>query len=154
MEKGELVLEDRLYTDTHEWVKKVGENRYQIGITDLAQYLLKEIQEIDLPRIGVKLKQFEEWGSIDSSKTSSVLYSPIGGKVIATNQENFGEVNNANNPGEGSPTTFRYIGEFYNLNKKPYETWLIEIEADDESQLTKLLKPDDYKKEVEKHKTS
>ncbi len=151
MEKGELVLEDRLYSDTHEWVKKVGEKRYQIGITDYAQHNLKDIYAIELPKIGEEVKQFEKYGWIEASKASSDLYSPVSGQVVSVNKDSFGEINYLGTP---DPKNIRYEGDLFNINKKPYETWLIEIETDDESQLEKLLKPDDYKKEIEKYKKS
>lgn len=145
MEKGKLVLEDRLYTETDEWVKKVGEKRFQMGITDYAQHHLKDIYIIDLPKIGVYVKQSQAWGTIESEKGANELVSPINGKVIAINQDNFGDISGTEEP---SPTTVRYGGDLYNINKKPYETWLIEIEADDKSQLEKLLTVEDYKKKI------
>lgn len=150
MEKGKLVLEDRLYTKTHEWVKKVGENKYQIGITDYAQYELKDISAVELLKIGKEVKQFQEWGIITSNKGAIELCSPISGKVIATNQDNFGELSDERD--EPSPTTIGYWGEFFNINKKPYETWLMEVETDDESQLGNLLNHEGYKKVVEKER--
>jgi len=145
MGKGELVLEDRVYTETDEWVRKVGEKKYQIGITDYAQHQLKDIYAIDLPKIGTYLKQFQAWGAIESEKGANELVSPISGKVTSMNQDNFGDISGTEEP---SPTVLRYGGDLFNINKKPYETWLIEIEADDENQLEKLLKPEDYKKKI------
>lgn len=143
MGKGELILEDRLYTETHEWIKKVGEKRFQIGITDYAQYHLKDIYVVDLPKTGEDIKQSQAWGMIESEKGASELVSPVSGKVVATNQDNFGDISGTEEP---SPTAVRYGGDLYNINKKPYETWLIEVETEDESQLTKLLSHEDYKK--------
>lgn len=153
MEKGELILEDRLYTETDEWVKKVGEKRYQIGITDYAQHQLKDIVAVELPKAGQKFNQAQECGVIESQKAIASLYLPFKGTITAVNDAaSLGEVYPENI--EDHPTQIRYGGDLYNLSKKPYETWLIEIETDDESQLEKLLKPDDYKKEIEKYKKS
>ncbi len=143
MGKGELILEDRLYTETHEWIKRVGEKRFQIGITDYAQYHLKDIYVVDLPKTGEDIKQSQAWGMIESEKGASELVSPVSGKVVATNQDNFGDISGTEEP---SPTAVRYGGDLYNINKKPYETWLIEVETEDESQLTTLLSHEDYKK--------
>lgn len=146
MGNGNLILEDRLYTKDHEWIKKIGENKYRIGITDFAQYRLKDICGIELPKIGEYVQQSQSWGMIISNKATEGLYSPVSGKVIATNQENFGELTDI---GDHSPTIKEYSGDFFNINKKPYETWLIEIETDDKIQLKNLLSPEDYKKEIE-----
>lgn len=143
MEKGKLVLDDRFYTDTHEWVKKVGDNRFQVGITDYAQYKLKDIYIVDLPKVGEELEQSVAWGTIESDKGMDELCSPITGKVVATNYENLGDVEDTEEP---NPRTERYCGDFFNINKKPYETWLIEIEINGKGQLEKLLDAEGYKK--------
>lgn len=149
MEDGKLVLNDRLYTKTDEWVKKVGENRYQIGITDYAQHELKDIYAIDLPKVGEKVKQFQSWGNIESEKGSNELCSPISGNIVATNQDNFGEIYDTEEP---TPTTTRYGGDLFNINKKPYETWFVEVEVNDLGQLEKLITAEEYKKKsVHKH---
>lgn len=155
MENGKLVLEDRLYTINHEWVKKVGNNRYRIGITDYAQYKLKDIVAVELPNIGQYVEQVSEEasnkskdiGQVQSNKSVSPIFSPISGKVVA--------INDANNMGEVYPENIEvhaketyYGGELYNINKKPYDTWLIEVETDDEKQLEKLLDAEAYRKEL------
>lgn len=147
MVNGELVLEDRLYTDTDEWVKKVGEKKYQLGITDYAQHQLKDIVAVELPKAGQKFKQAQECGVIESQKAVADLYLPISGTVTAVNEpSNLGEVYPENI--EDHPTRVRYGGDLCNINKKPYETWLIEIEVDDENQLAQLLSHEDYKKKI------
>ncbi|MDP2906585.1 MAG: hypothetical protein Q8O03_01455 [Nanoarchaeota archaeon] len=152
MEKGELILEDRLYTTEHDWIQKVGDKRYKVGITDFAQHALKDIYVIELPKLGQVLTKGQDYGILEASKDVFTLKMPITGKIIAINEkEKFGEIND--DEGE-TATRVIFGGDLYNLNKKPYETWLIEIETDDESQLEKLLKPDDYKKEIEKYKKS
>lgn len=152
MENGKLVLEDRFYTLEHDWVQKVGDKRYKVGITDFAQHALKEVYIIELPKPGQSLAEGNDYGILEASKDVFTLKMPISGKIVAINEkENLGEIND--DTGE-TATRVIFGGDLYNINKKPYETWLIEIESDDESQLEKLLKPDDYKKEIEKHKTS
>jgi len=142
--RGELVLDDRFYTETHEWVKKVGENRFQVGITDYAQDNLKDIYAVELPKIGENLEQFRAWGQIESEKGASELTSPISGKVVAVNEDGLGDVFDT---GETAKTTI-YGGDLFNINKEPYETWLIEIETDDEEQLKSLINPGDYKEKI------
>jgi len=144
MAKEYLVLDDRVYTETHEWVKKVGENKFQVGITDYAQDNLKDIYAVELPKIGENLEQFQAWGQIESEKGASELISPISGKVVAVNEDGLGDVFDT---GETAKTTI-YGGDLFNINKKPYETWLIEIETDDEEQLKSLINPEDYKEKI------
>jgi glycine cleavage system H protein len=144
MSKEYLVLKDRMYTETHEWVKKIGKNRFQVGITDYAQYNLKDIYAVELPKIGEKLEQFQEWGQIESEKGASELASPISGEVVAINKDGLGDVFDT---GE-TAKTYVYGGDLFNINKEPYETWLIEIETDNEDQLKSLLKPEDYKEKI------
>lgn len=144
MSKGEEILEDRLYTETHEWIKKIDEKTWQIGITDYAQFQLKDIYAVDLPKEGEELKQFQAWGQIESEKGASELCIPISGKITKVNKDNLGEIYDT---GEPNPKTTRYGGELFNINKKPYETWLIEIESTgDKSELDKLINHEAYKK--------
>ena len=144
MSKEYLVLDDRVYTETHEWVKKVGENKFQVGITDYAQDSLKDIYAVELPKIGENLEQFQAWGQIESEKGASELISPISGKVVAVNEDGLGDVFDT---GETAKTTI-YGGDLFNINKKPYETWLIEVETDDEDQLKRLINSKEYKEKI------
>ena len=71
MAKEYLVLDDRVYTETDEWIKKIGKNRFEVGITDYAQDNLKDIYAVELPKIGENLGQFQAWGQIESEKGAS-----------------------------------------------------------------------------------
>ncbi|MBW2079292.1 MAG: glycine cleavage system protein H [Deltaproteobacteria bacterium] len=142
--KGGLVLEDRLYTETHEWAKKVGDGKYQVGITDYAQDNLKDIYAVELPKVGERLEQFQAWGQIESEKGASELLSPLSGEVVAINKDGLGDVFDT---GE-TAKTYVYGGDLFNINKAPYETWLLEIETADESQVDNLLNPEDYRKAI------
>lgn len=142
---GKEVLDDRLYTTEHDWVQKVGDKKYRVGITDFAQHELRDIYVIEIPKSGRMLTQGEEYGVIEAEKNRFDLKMPIEGRIVAVcEKESLGEINDC---GESS-TTNTYIGELYNINKKPYETWLIEIETNDESQLEHLLKPEAYREEI------
>lgn len=83
IDKMEL-LEDLLYSETHEWVRNQG-NLATIGLTDFAQGQLKDIIYLELPEIGSEFKEGESIGVIESVKTVTDLLSPISGKVIETN---------------------------------------------------------------------
>ena len=144
MSKEYVVLEDRIYTETHEWIKKIGENTFHVGITDYAQDNLKDIYAVELPKIGENVEQFKAWGQIESEKGATELISPITGKVVAVNQDGLGDVFDT---GETAKTNI-YGGDLFNINKTPYETWLIEVETDDEGQLNGLINPKDYKEKM------
>ncbi len=89
---------DLLYDKTHEWVR-IENDEAVIGITNFAQESLGDITYIDFPEVGTTLSAGDEFGSIESVKAASELYSPVAGEVIATNEDinNTPEVVN-NNP--------------------------------------------------------
>jgi len=144
--KGKLVPNDRLYTQTHEWVQKAKENEYRVGITDFAQHELKEVTVIDLPKVGELVEQFQTWGYIESEKGSSELCSPINGQIVAINADNLGDVYDNE---EADPKTITFSGDLFYINQKPYETWLMRVETHDEGQFENLLTSEDYEKEIQ-----
>lgn len=72
------------YTQEHEWVRIEGDVA-TIGITHHAQQQLGDVVYVDLPEVGATLNQHQPFGSIDSVKTASDLFSPISGKVVEVN---------------------------------------------------------------------
>lgn len=77
---------DRLYHDSHEWAKIEGEEAL-VGITFFAQDQLGDITYVDLPAVGDTLEAGDEYGSIESVKAASDLFSPVSGEVIAVNED-------------------------------------------------------------------
>ena len=77
--------EDLRYTKTHEWVRVEGDVA-TIGITDFAQSELGDVVYVDLPEVGRVLAQEETFGSVESVKTVSDVYAPVGGEVVDVNQ--------------------------------------------------------------------
>lgn len=75
---------DLKYTKTHEWVRLEGDVA-TIGITDFAQSELGDVVYVDLPEVGRILAEGETFGSVESVKTVSDLYAPIGGEVVDVN---------------------------------------------------------------------
>jgi glycine cleavage system H protein len=83
----DLVLPDDVrYTDDHEWAKQEGEN-VKVGITDYAQDQLGDIVFVELPEVGSIFSAGEEFGTLESVKAVSELYIPIGGEIIAINED-------------------------------------------------------------------
>jgi glycine cleavage system H protein len=72
------------YTKDHEWVELSGDHG-KIGITDYAQQQLGDVVYIELPETGAKLKQGQSFGTIESVKAVSELYSPVSGEVVDVN---------------------------------------------------------------------
>ena len=105
---------DLLYTPSHEWAKIEGDTA-TVGITSFAQEQLGDITFVDLPAVGATVTQGKEFGSIESVKAASELYSPVTGEVI--------EVNSAL---EGSPEL---------VNQEPFEGgWMIKVKLSAEPQ--------------------
>ena len=115
---------DLKYTKSHEWVKADGDTA-SIGITDHAQSELGDIVYVELPEVGRTLQLGESFGTVESVKTVSDLYAPIGGEVVATNG------------------TLGAQSEL--VNTDPYGGgWMVKIKPSDPSQIDALLSPDAY----------
>jgi glycine cleavage system H protein len=72
------------YTKDHEWIDLSGD-RGKVGITDYAQQQLGEVVYVDLPEIGTRLRAGQSFGTIESVKAVSELYSPVAGEVVDVN---------------------------------------------------------------------
>ena len=106
------------YTKDHEWLKVDG-GEATVGITDFAQKQLGDVVFVELPEIGRKVKQGEVFGTIESVKAVSELFSPVSGQVVAIN------TNLANHP--------------ETVNTTPHETWMIRLKPDSPSEADALL---------------
>ncbi|GGP15812.1 glycine cleavage system protein GcvH [Oceanobacillus neutriphilus] len=116
--------EELYYSSEHEWVKVEGDF-VRIGVTDFAQSELGDIVFCELPETGDDVQTGEKFGSIESIKTVSELYSPINGKVVEVNEEL-----------DDSP-------EF--VNESPYEkAWMIVVEPANMSELDELMTAEQY----------
>lgn len=118
------------YTKDHEWVEKLENGNLRLGITDFAQHQLGDIVFVELPAEGAAVAAEAEIGSIESVKTVSELFCPVGGTVTAVNAAL-----------ETEPEL---------VNSAPYgEGWMIEIQPDGEADalLAALLTPEQYEAE-------
>ena len=109
---------DLKYTKDHEWVR-MADGEATVGITDFAQRQLGDVVFVELPDVGRQLTQGEVFGTIESVKAVSELFSPVSGEVIATN----GDL--ANHPEA--------------VNAKPHETWMIRIRPNAPGEADQLL---------------
>jgi glycine cleavage system H protein len=116
------------YSKSHEWIKIEGETAV-IGITDHAQEELGDIVYVELPNVGRVLSVDDVFGTVESVKAVSELYSPLSGEVI--------EVNDA------------LIGSEATINDTPYESgWLIKVRLKDPAEVDSLLDDSGYRTEI------
>jgi glycine cleavage system H protein len=101
------VPDDLFYTKEHEWARVKG-GTAKVGITDYAAKTLNDIVYLTLPSAGQEVKQLSSFGTVESIKAVSELYSPLSGTVLVTNEE--------------------LVNHPELINKSPYEAgWIIEL---------------------------
>ena len=77
--------EDLHYTKDHEWVREEGD-ALRVGVTDYAQDALGDIVFVTLPEAGSQVSAGEACGEIESTKSVSDVYAPVGGTVVERNE--------------------------------------------------------------------
>lgn len=97
--------EDLKYSSEHEWVRSPGEadGSVRIGITHYAQDALGDIVYVSLPEVGTEIAAGDTVGELESTKSVSDVYAPVGGKVVARNEalDSTPELVNSDPYGEG-----------------------------------------------------
>ena len=116
---------DLKYTIEHEWVRTSGDEA-TVGITDFAQKQLGDVVYVELPEVGRTLTQSEVFGTIESVKAVSELFSPVSGTVEAIND------GLAAHPDS--------------VNSKPHESWMIRVKIANAGELDKLMDSEAYEK--------
>ncbi len=113
-----------LFSKEHEWLKLDGEVG-TVGITDYAQSALGDIVFVELPRVGQVVQQHGTIGVVESVKSVSDLFTPVGGEIV--------EVNPAV---EADPAI---------VNREPFDGgWLIKVKLANAAEKEALLGPDAY----------
>ena len=79
------------YTNDHEWARLEADGTVTVGITDFAQSALGGVVYVELPSVGTSLAAGGSFGQVESTKSVSELYAPIGGEVVETNAALDGE---------------------------------------------------------------
>ncbi|HZC19360.1 MAG TPA: glycine cleavage system protein GcvH [Rubrobacteraceae bacterium] len=117
------------YTRTHEWVRREGDVA-TVGITDHAQDELGDVVFIELPEEGASFGAGDSFGTIESVKAVSDLYTPVGGEVIGVNEtlNDSPERVNEDPYGGGWMIRLRISGEGELLSADEYEMLLEEEE--------------------------
>ena len=113
------------YTREHEWISVDG-NIGTVGITDYAQNSLGDIVYVDMPKVGDSVSANATFGSVESVKAVSDLYSPVSGTVTAMNE--------------------LLKTEPDKINSAPHETWIIKVELSDPNEVNSLLDAATYEK--------
>jgi glycine cleavage system H protein len=78
--------DDLRYSKDHEWIRVEGD-RGRVGITEYAQEQLGDVVFLELPEVGRKLQAGEVFGTVESVKAVSELFSPVAGEVLEANAE-------------------------------------------------------------------
>jgi len=126
--------QELLYTKEHEWVR-IDEAIATIGITDHAQKELGDIVYVELPKSGEHVTANESFGTVESVKAVSEIYSPVTGEVTAVNPKI-----------QSSPEL---------LNADPHgDAWLIRVRFEDRSEVDNLMTAEDYEAYIQQEKTS
>ena len=116
--------EDLHYTPSHEWVRIDGDVG-TIGITDYAQKELGEIVYLELPEVGHVFNAVDEFGTVESVKAVSELFTPVSGEIVEVNKGAVAE------PGI--------------VNDDPFgDGWLIKTKLTTDEEVGKLMTAEQY----------
>ena len=118
------------YSKDHEWARLEPTGRVRVGITDYAQDALGDVVFVELPAMGTVLASGDTFGEVESTKSVSDLYAPVGGTVVEVND--------------------MLTDAPEKLNEDPYgEGWICLIESDDAAQFDLLLDASAYSALIE-----
>jgi glycine cleavage system H protein len=116
--------EELHYTQSHEWVRIDGDVG-TIGITDYAQKELGEIVYLEMPEVGHVFNAEEEFGTVESVKAVSELFTPLSGEIVEVNKAAIAE------PGI--------------VNDDPFgDGWLIKMKLSTDEEVGKLMSAEAY----------
>ena len=120
---------DRRYTKDHEWIVVTG-NLGRVGITDYAQKQLGDVVYVELPDKGRTLKEHESFGTVESVKAVSELFSPVAGEVTEANAA--------------------LVANPESINTDPYgKAWMIKVKLADPKAVAGLMDAAAYASYVE-----
>jgi len=122
------VPDDLLYAETHEWIRREGDN-VRVGITDHAQSELTDVVYVELPKMDRQLNAKEAIAVVESVKAASDIYAPVKGTVV--------EVNKALEADPGL------------INREPYgQGWIFILKIDNADDLKQLKDAAEYRKQI------
>lgn len=106
------------YTKDHEWLRDDGDV-FVVGITDHAAEILGVVTYVELPEVGLVVRQGEQVATVESVTAASDVYAPVGGRVVAVNEAL-----------EADPGL---------VNQGPYEAWFFKLKGVTTAQMDTLL---------------
>ncbi|MBN2540704.1 MAG: glycine cleavage system protein GcvH [Bacilli bacterium] len=118
------VLKGLLYSNDHEWVKKLNDEEVLVGITDFAAKELGSVVFVDLPEVGDAVEANTEFGAVESVKAASDLVSPVSGEVLEINED--------------------LVGEPEQVNEDAFAAWMIKVKLSNKEELENLLSAEEY----------
>ena len=117
------------YTPEHEWIAIDGDVG-TVGITDHAQAELGDVVFVELPEVGASFDQNAVFGSIESVKAVSDLYSPVSGEIVEVNDD--------------------LVDRPETVNEDPHSgAWMVKIKLSDASQVDGLMSASDYQTSIQ-----
>ena len=123
------VPEGLRYSKDHEWAR-LEDGRVRMGITDYAQDALGDVVYVQLPTVGIEVAAGTSFSEVESTKSVSDIYAPVGGRVVEVNDE--------------------LVDAPERLNEDPYgDGWLCVLEPSDASELDGLMDAEGYRKLVD-----
>lgn len=117
------IIPEALYTKEDEWILVNGDEA-TVGVTDYAQDSLSDIVYLELPTEGDDIEMGGSFGVVESVKAAADLMMPVGGQVLAVNED--------------------LMDEPEAINSDPYGSWLIKIKISDPSELDQLMDASAY----------
>ena len=118
------------YAASHEWVRQEEGDVYVVGITDHAQEALGDIVFVEPSEVGDELEAGDGASVVESVKAASDIYAPVGGEIVAFNEEL-----------EETPEM---------VNDEPYDGgWLFKIKISDAAELESLLDAEAYQAQID-----
>lgn len=122
------------YTREHEWVSIDGDTA-TVGITDHAQDQLGDVVFVELPQLGVRTQSMQSFGTVESVKAVSDVYSPLTGQVTEVNET--------------------LVDAPEKLNESPHgDGWLIKLQIEDRTEIETLLTAEAYQAYIDAEKES
>lgn len=115
---------DLRYAESHEWARLEADGTVTVGISDHAQQALGDVVFVELGQVGNVIAQGDAAGVVESVKAASDIYAPVGGEVIAVNEDL-----------SDSPEL---------LNEEPYESWIFKLKPANKAELDKLMSAEQY----------
>jgi glycine cleavage system H protein len=123
-----MIPDDLLYTESHEWIKREGDN-IRVGITDHAQSELTDVVYVELPKLERQANAKEPIAVVESVKAASDIYAPVKGTVVE-----------ANKGLEADPGL---------INREPYgQGWIFVLKIGNPDDLKNLKDASAYKKQI------